>query len=224
MNRASRFATILAVLSSISLSAQRSYADIAITAQEVGSDVVFSYSGSIDLTGLFLSGQASSRGALYPVNSFIEFGPNSEVADATFSFTGTVSSAPPNIGTGSFSRPTSSTGSYFSINNNSFKVPLNYVSGSQISGSITLAGKSLAGLGVDSSNGTYTWGLPSSQEVTLSFLDAVAGTSGAKAILQKKIKKLKKQIKRAKKKKKVALLKKLKKKQKKFKKKLKALG
>lgn len=226
MNRPHLFVSILVVFATISLSTQRSHADIAMTAREVGDNVVFSFSGSIDLTGLGILLTSTSRGSVYPINSFIEFGPGAQVTDATNLFTSSVATSPENIGTGSFQAATSSTGSYFSVNKNSFKVPLGYVSGSQISGSVTFIGKSLADLGVESSD-TPTWELTNGQQITLSFLDAVAapamGDSKVKTALEKKVKKLNRQIKKAQKKKQIASLKKFKKQLKALKAKLRAL-
>jgi len=69
-----RLANTFAIIAATLISVGTSRGDISITAREVGSDVVFSYSGSIDLTGIGAATTASVRGLVYPVNAYVEFG------------------------------------------------------------------------------------------------------------------------------------------------------
>lgn len=196
----SLFTLSFSCLSLLALSATQSDADIAMTARENGSDVVFSFSGSIDLTGLGAGQTNSSRGAVYPVNAFLEFGPAEPVPDSTTLYLSSVVTAEStaNFGPGSFAVPTSSEGSPFSVNNNSIKLPLGYESGSAISGSITCAGTSLAEMQVAPSDTPYLWVLTNGQEITLTILDAGDDNSDKKTELRKKIRKLKKELRKAK--------------------------
>ncbi len=187
-------------LSIMALSATRSHANISMTAQEVGNDVVFSFSGSIDLAGLGDSQTTSSRGAVYPVNAFLEFGPAELVPDSTALYLSSVVTAESseNFGPGSFVVPTSSEGSPFSVNNNSIKLPLGYASGASVSGSMTFAEKSLADLQVAKSDTPYVWVLTNGQKINLTILDAGDDNSDEIAELTQKIKKVKRELRRAK--------------------------
>lgn len=178
------------------------------TAQEFNADVVFQYSGSIDLTGLSAGTPVNVRGSVYAVNSYVEFAPSASVPGATF-VSDTLSS-PPNIGTGSFKLTSSHSGSYFSVLINGIRLPADYTSGRPISGEMTFAASTFAQLGVNAAGGPYVWTLSNGQKVTLSFLSKVDNSAKIKT-LEKKVKKLKKQIQKAKKNQKAALLKKLKK-------------
>lgn len=189
----------------------RSHADIAITAKEIGDDVVFSYSGSIDLAGLGTSQPTSSRCAVYPVNAYVEFGPTTAVPESNSLYLNSVVTADSvtSIGTGGYALATSVSGSYFSVNNNSIKLPLDYASKTEISGSMTFGGSSLADLQISKAETPYSWILTNGQEITLTILDADDDNAGKKLELEKKIKKLKKQIRAAKANEQKSLVKKL---------------
>lgn len=180
------------------------------TAQEVKSDVVFKFSGSIDVAGLGEPLTMQVRGLVYPVNSMVEFGPQTAVSNATAAYTSAVTTAPANLGTGGANVATSHTGNYFSVGINMIKLPLGYTSGSQIAGTVTFPGSTFAAMGLNTGAAPYEWTLGNGQKVTLRFLAKVDNSAKIKA-LQKKVKKLKKQIRIAKRDQKVALLKKLKK-------------
>jgi hypothetical protein len=184
----------------MALSSTRSNADISITAREVGSDVVFSYSGSIDLAGLGESLPTSSRAAVYPVNAYVEFGPLTAIPESNTLYLNSIVTADSvaSIGAGGYEHATSVSGSYFSVNNNSIKLPLDYASGTEISGSMTFEGKSLSDLQVTKTDTPSVWVLTNGQEITLTILDAGDDNGGEKRELEKKIKKLKKEIKTAK--------------------------
>jgi hypothetical protein len=187
-------------LSIMALSSTRSNADISITAREVGSDVVFSYSGSIDLDGLGESMPTSSRAAIYPINAYVEFGPLTAIPESNSTYLNSIVTADSvaSLGAGGYALATSVRGSYFSVNNNSIKLPLDYASGTEISGSMTFEGKSLADLQVTKSDTPSVWVLTNGQEITLTILGAGDDNSDKKLELEKKIKKLKKEIKTAK--------------------------
>lgn len=190
----------LCCLSIMALSSTRSNADISITARETGGDVVFSFSGSIDLTGLGESQPTSSRGAVYPVNAYVEFGPLTAIPESNSLYLNSIVTADSgaSIGAGGYVLATSVSGSYFSVNNNSIKLPLDYASGTEISGSMTFEGKSLADLQVTQTETPAVWVMTNGQKITFSTLDTGGDNGEAKAELEKKIKKLKKEIKTAK--------------------------
>lgn len=193
-------------LSIMALSSMWSHADISITAREIGSDVTLSYSGSIDLTGLGAGQPTSSRAAVYPVNAYIEFGPITAIPVSNSLYLNSIVTADSvaSIGAGGYGLATSVSGSYFSVNNNSIKLPIDYASGTEISGSMTFAGKSLADLQITKTETPSVWVMTNGQKITLSFLgeEADSGAIGAdgeeKLAIEKDVKKLKKEIRIAK--------------------------
>lgn len=198
------------LIASVILSVTSARGDVAITAREVGKDVVFSYSGSIDLTGLGAPTTVGGRGLVYPVNALVKFGgpvlvPNT-VAAYTMAVANQAEDVPDTIGTGGAVFSSSFQGSYFSINRSAVEVPISYASGSPISGSMTFNKATLAGLGLNTAGAPYEWVLANGQKVTLSFLDAVAGS---REDLKKELGKLKKKLRNAKKSGNAALIKKL---------------
>lgn len=206
------------------LSITNSRGDIAMNVREVGSDVVFSYSGSINLTGIGSPTTLGARGLVYPVNALVKFGGPVTVENTVAVYTTAVANqaedVPDNIGTGGAKFPNSFQGSYFSINRSAVEVPLSYVSGSLITGSMTFNKTTLAGLGLNTTNAPYEWVLANGQKVTLTVLDAVAGS---RAELRKELKKVQKKLRNARKSGNAALVKKLLKKLKAVKADLKAL-
>lgn len=206
----SRFTSTIALIASTLLSIGSSRGDIAITAREVGSDVVFSYSGSIDLTGIGATTSASVRGLVYPVNAYVEFaGPTMINNAATGYFTAVANPAedvPDNIGSGGAKVVTRFQGSYFSVNRSGIKVPVGYTSGSPISGSMTIAKTKLPTMGVNTSNAPYEWVLSNGQKITLTFLGPIAASAED---LKKDLKQLKNKLRNARKSGKTALVRKI---------------
>lgn len=187
------------LLAATLLSTATSRGDIAITAREVGKDVVFSYTGSIDVTGLGATTAASVRGIVYPVNAYVEFGGSSMINNAATGYFSAVANpamdVPDNIGTGGATIVTRFSGSYFSVTRSGIKVPNGYVSGGTISGSMTFAGTKLASMGVNTNNAPYEWILSNGQKVTLTFLTPIAASAQD---LKKELKQLKKKLRAAK--------------------------
>lgn len=219
---------ILSALLAFPLFSSQAFADIAMTAREVGSDVVLSFSGSVNTAAFSnMAAPRDASGIIYPINSFVEFGPaNSGTATSGLQYyLGSVTSGPdPRLGPGTPNRPTETSGNFFSVHNSVVALPAGYSSGSQISGSMTFANQTIAGLGIDSSSAPFTWTLENGESVVLSLLAPTAGDSGVTAaMIQQKIKRAKKQLKRALKSGKRAKAKKLRKKLKKLKRSLKGL-
>lgn len=126
-------------------------ADIIIQGQEVGGNVVFSYSGSVDLTGFPGMQTAQTFGNASP--------PVGTIAFSTFTFTSWdgYSFAPFNLsfgpGVGADARPTTFTGDIFQVAAwlGTIGVPQGYVSGTPLAGSMTFAGETFASMGIDPS-------------------------------------------------------------------------
>ncbi len=127
--------------------------------EENGGGVLASYSGSIDLVGL----------RLYSTNPVPSFGYQNVQADSgRFGIGGSASFlrysgllGPRTIGSASLQYiPTSVTGEFAGIwgNIGHIWVPLDYISDSQISGTSSWSGRSLASLGLSVGEYTWTWG------------------------------------------------------------------
>jgi hypothetical protein len=127
-------------------------ADIVINAVEIGGDVVFSYSGSIDLSGLgapLLGIILFTR--IQPDSGTIVFG---GILDVYFGLPVSF----PVFGTGGNSFPDSRAGDEFAIGGPSVGLPEGYETGDPISGSMTFDTETFASLGV--TPGTYVLQLP----------------------------------------------------------------
>jgi hypothetical protein len=131
-----------------------------VTWQETGADVVFSYSGSINLTGLETPGSETFGGSsIKPDNSAMYF---STIAVDRYntSITGPSSFA---TGATNFFPPSSSSGAPFAfVGSNNLGDPLvafapGYT-GENISGTMTFANTTLSALSIDTSQ-SYTWTL-----------------------------------------------------------------
>ena len=132
-------------------------AAVVINVVESGSDVIFSYTGQLDLSGLTISGNGTWGGAgiLFPDTGL--FQPGSGTYD-TYPIASLVS-----FGNQTFSQATSSSGAnrfglFPGMNGPELLVTQGYVSNSSLSGGITYSG-SFSSLGL--TQGVYTTNLPS---------------------------------------------------------------
>ena len=147
-----------------------------LTFNEVGSDVVMSVSGTIDLDGLTLVD--SNRGpfmggGIGPTSATFLMGANGGYAKTYSGFTTT----PSNFGTGGGAAPTSTSGDIFGIVYDStppylLVVPTGYTTGTNISSTQTFTGQTFTSLGLTVGTYTYTWSGGSIDVV-------VGGTPGA---------------------------------------------
>jgi hypothetical protein len=128
--------------------------DFNVTVSEVGADVVWSGSGSFNLTALIPGPLQNTSGGFQADQAIWAIGPNATVD----SYSG-VTTFPTSFG-GNGVAVTSNTGSTFGILPGAtagrlLYVPTGYVSNSTISGTSTYASKTIAGMGL--TPGTYTW-------------------------------------------------------------------
>jgi hypothetical protein len=152
-------ATALVMLSS----APRARANVVVTATQVGSDVVFTGGGTLDLTGMtFKQSGTDPGGAINPTEATILMGPLSATDDVYAGLTG-----PANFGSGLGIFASSESGAFFGISNLNgvVGVPAGYTSGSIVSATDTYTGQTFASLGM--TPGTYVWTLPSTDTFTL---------------------------------------------------------
>jgi hypothetical protein len=136
------------------------HADFDITALQLGPDLVFSYSGSVDLTGAPLPSGAGSSAFINPGAPALSF--TSYAAGAVDTYL--LPSPPPAFpvfGTLGAHFPTSNTGGILRLSGAStpheLSLPDGYVSNSLISGSMTFSGSSFTSLGL--TPGSYVWDL-----------------------------------------------------------------
>ena len=130
-------------------------ADVTITIEQVGNDVVATASGSIDLTGLTeLAGAAETSAAIHPSHAFLALG-SMAFTDQYSGITG-----PSSFGTGPFTSATTASGNTFWISGETsgLNVPVGYVSGTQLSATDTFQSQTITGLGLTPGTDTYTWG------------------------------------------------------------------
>jgi hypothetical protein len=124
-----------------------------VTLDQVGSDVVATGSGTIDLAGLIFQATGDDGAHVAPDISDIATGP-ATVTDVDFYFGVT---GPAAFGSGGFTFANSGSGDIVGIlpSTGHLEVPLGYVSGSALSDTSTYTNATFASLGA--TPGTYTW-------------------------------------------------------------------
>lgn len=138
------------------LSAQKSPASVIVTATEVGGNVIFSGSGTLNLTDLSLVETKNLSGAIDPGNGFFLVGPASVGSVDTFqSITG-----PGIFGIGPFASANAGSGDLIGADAPSgvVAVPHGYVSGANLTTSSTFSNATFSSLGL--TMGTYVYNLP----------------------------------------------------------------
>ncbi len=139
--------------SGLSAPAQAGYM---VTLDEVGSNVVATGSGTIDLAGLSFVSSFLQGDGIHPSRGYIFTGPTSASVDSYTGFTG-----PTSFGSGDFtSFPSSGSGQLIGINGagHFLGVPAGYVSGSALSDTATWDSQTFSSLGVTPGTYTWTWG------------------------------------------------------------------
>jgi len=143
--------------------AGRAEAGIIININEVGSDVVTTVSGSIDLTGLTDRSPVNQPAVVRPIDAVIFVGPLQSgegfaiPADALLGATG-----PSSFGSGLTTFPSSGSGDFVGVLSPGgmaqIDVPRNYVSGTMLSATDKYSGTTLSDLGLTPGTYTYHWG------------------------------------------------------------------
>jgi hypothetical protein len=132
----------------------RALAELNITFQQVGANVVETGTGSIDTAALTDQGPGSFLAAiLIPNIAATSFGPGGG-ADQ---WTGTT--GPSAFGSGGSTYANTSTGTVFGLDTHlSLILPTGYTSGSSLSGTDTFTSQTFSSLGITPGTYTYTWG------------------------------------------------------------------
>jgi len=139
--------------------------------EEVGSDVVLTGSGTLNVAGLGVVGPAYNRAFLRPSGSS-GFGVGSVSGSWVHVFQPSWV-GPSGFGVGGSGYPTLGGGDTFGMSAPyGFWVPTTYVSGSALSGTATFANQTLASLGATA--GTYTWSWGSGANADSITLNVVA--------------------------------------------------
>jgi hypothetical protein len=160
---ASRTAIGAAML--IGLSAPQAQAGYLVDLTQQGGDVVATGSGSIDLTGLTLSGESIALFALFPAEGHIITGPTTFAARDNYTgFTG-----PTSFGSGGPTFANNGTGDSVGIlvDRGTLGVPHGYVSDTPLSSTSTYDGATFASLGATPGRYEWTWGSGANQNFTL---------------------------------------------------------
>ena len=139
---------------------------------ESGSNILMSYSGTLDLTGLdFVQNFNPGSGGVGAAQGAFGIGP-SGVPNVSL-YTGATFSYPSNFGTGG-GAPSSvtGTGDYFGVFSglyptNTLVVPTGYTSGNFIQGTTILSGSSFTSLGMNTGTYNYSWGAGAGQSFVL---------------------------------------------------------
>jgi hypothetical protein len=139
-------------------SAQPADAAIIVNISQVNSDVVATFSGSLNLAALTFNGQFGIVGGIAPTLAIFANGNGGPLSvDGYSGLTG-----PTSWGGGGGLVSTSNTGALFDISGAApgtfVEVPHLYASGSALSGSSTFANQTLSSIGLIAGTYTYTWG------------------------------------------------------------------
>lgn len=148
--------SVALALGGLVLVAPQARAEFIITLQQVGSDVVATGSGTINLIGLSNPASQSDGGFIYPSNGILGVGPsNASSVEAYLGISG-----PSSFGNGSAAIASSGTGTEVSIAGfvDGLAVSSSYTSGTAITDSATWDSETLAGLGITPGTYTWTWG------------------------------------------------------------------
>jgi hypothetical protein len=142
---------------------------------ESGSDVVLSFAGTLDLTGLNYSQPINVMGGgVGPSQAAFGIGPS--VSIDCSAYTGATFSYPSNFGinAGGPSGPPLGTGNYFGVftldgpsGPRSLIVPSGYTSGNYIQGTTTLSASTFSSLGMSAGTYNYSWGAGAGQSFVL---------------------------------------------------------
>jgi len=158
----------LAIITLWGVSIRPAQAGYTVTLLQVGTDVVATGSGAIDLNGLtFITSVDNDNPAIQAGLGLIGTGPFASSVDAYQGFTG-----PTDFGSGIGFSPNTATGDFVEMSGvgQQLFVPLNYVSGAALSDSMTFNNATFASLGVTPGTYVWTWGPGPNQNFTLQIL------------------------------------------------------
>ena len=137
-----------------------------VTLAEVGSDVVATGSGPIDLTGLSFAANGDATAIIVPEFGVISTGPAGVLPTAYY--TGLIGAGPTSFGIGSGTGPDSGSGDRVGIVPlSAIFVPPGYISGDPLSDTSIYLNRTIASLEVTPGTYVWTWGTGPDQDFTL---------------------------------------------------------
>ena len=163
--------TLAAVLLLFAFQA-RSEAGLVFTMDQVGSDVVVTVSGTVNTAGLTKTTEtAPNLGAIWPSTGLLWIAGSTQTPPGTDIYESII--GPASFGGGGVALATSGSGDEVVLDgaDGILQVPKDYISGTAISGTMTFAGTTIAGLGA--TQGTYTWTWGSGADADFATLNVV---------------------------------------------------
>jgi hypothetical protein len=180
-----RFITLLcAAIGCLLILSPPAQAGFIVTLEQVGSNVVATGSGAIDLTGLSFLGIDIINGAMSPSTGNLYMGPSAsgsvEAYGSLFAFSG-----PASFGSGGPTFANSGSGDYVFVSGSGHDVgvPLGYVSGTPLSDSATYDNATFSSLGVTPGTYEWTWGNGANQNFTLEIIGTVPDSGSTLGLL-----------------------------------------
>jgi hypothetical protein len=154
---------------------------VTLTIQESGANVVWSYSGSLDLSNLTLGGTQTISAGFSVGSAIWAVGLTSPVTVDSYSSNAFVT-FPANFGDNGGGPASSGTGDTLSVLGGdlgrTLLVPNGYVSNTLISGSTTYLNGTLSSLGLTEGTYTYSWGSGTNESITVLIGGTPSGTDG----------------------------------------------
>jgi len=135
-----------------------------VTLEQIGSNVVATGSGPINLSVLTFVISGADNPGIVPFSGVISTGPFASMIDGYRGFTG-----PMDFGSGAGALPNTASGDFVGISGVGLGlfVPLNYISGTALSDSMTFNNATFASLGVTPGTYVWSWGDGANQMFTL---------------------------------------------------------
>jgi hypothetical protein len=133
---------------------QRAEGSVIMNISQVGSNVVITASGTINLAALSFALSNTSIGNIIPNGGQAVAGPAGVSIDVYSGVSGLFSSYGPGAGT----IESSGSGNFFDIDRSVLAVPQGYISGAPLSGSATFNNATLSSLGITPGTYVATWG------------------------------------------------------------------
>jgi hypothetical protein len=153
---------LLTALAIMLLAASSAQAAFIVTIEQVGSDVVYTGSGSIDTSALMSLGSSFGvpfTGLTPDLGRCVggKISPRPTPVPSVDNYSG--ASGPASFGPGSLANATSGEGDFVSIQGDgSLFVPVGYVTGNPLSFTDTIRMRTIAGLGITTDTYVWTWG------------------------------------------------------------------
>jgi hypothetical protein len=144
------------------VAAGRAEASVVFDITQVGSNVVITGGGTLDLTGLTKEFSTFAPTQVVPSLNTVLIGTSDGAVDVYSGFT----NSPATLGPGGTTAASSGTGDKFGVNDMVLDVPAGYLSG-LISGSSTFDNKSIASLGFTPETYVFTWGAVGDDSLTV---------------------------------------------------------